>query len=311
MIDMRGTEHAPEVWPSLPLAEWRETLDTLHMWTQIVGKVKLELTPFLNEWWNVALYVTPRGLTTGSIPGGTGIFEIDFDFIDHNLFIRTSRGSIKAMSLIPRSVAAFYAEIMAMISALGIDVTIDPLPVEVPNPVRCDLNETDASYDPEYAERWWRILVQTEMVLQRFRSRFVGKSSPVNFFWGSFDLAHTRFSGRPATPPAGGPHFMQLAEDQENYACGIWPGNATASGLEFGEPAFYAYIYPDPAGFKEATVRPAAAYFDSQFGLFILPYDAVRQSADPAEALLDFLQSTYEAAATYANWDRDALESIP
>jgi hypothetical protein len=299
----KTTVTAVEDWPELPLNAWQDTLDTLHMWTQVVGKVKLELTPFLNEWWNVALTVTARGLTTGPIPAGNRIFEIDFDFIDHTLNVMTNLGEVRALPLVPRTVASLYAELMATLEALGIAVTINPIPCEVPDPIPCDVNETYASYDPEYVVRWWRILVQTELVLQRFRASFFGKSSPILFYWGSFDLGHTRFSGRPADPPAGAPRFFQIAEDQENFACGFWPGNVSAAGITFGEPAFYAYHFPAPEGFNEAPVRPDAAYFDTAMGEFILRYDDARRTASPEDAVLEFFQSSYEAAAAAANWE--------
>jgi hypothetical protein len=305
------TRPSTETWPALPLEAWRETQETLHLWTQVAGKVKLELSPFWNEWWNVAFSVTPRGLTTGTIPAGLGAFAIDFDFVDHTLFVRASDGRTRAMPLIPRSVAGFYAELLAMVRALGIEVAINPISVELPAPIACDLDTAHASYDPESVARWWRIVVQTEQILQRYRSSFVGKSSPINFFWGSFDLSTTRFSGRPASPPAGAPRFLQLAEDQENVACGFWPGNATMSGVAVGEPAFYAYVYPEPPGFAAAPVRPAAAYYDPSLGEFLLRYDDARRADSPEQAILEFFQSTYEAAATLAAWDRTALERIP
>lgn len=294
-------------WPSLPLSAWSETLDTLHLWTQIVGKIKLELTPFLNEWWNVALFVMPRGLTTGPIPFADLVFAIDFDFVDHALTIHTSDGTSRTMPLIPRSVAAFYHELMAMVQSMGIVVTINTLPVELVNPIRFEIDDNHDSYDPAAVQRWWRIMLQTSRVLQVFRSAFMGKNSPIHFFWGSFDLAHTRFSGRPAPLP-GGPPFFQLAEDQENYACGFWPGQTTFAGLTLGEPAFYAYAYPAPAGLAAATVRPGEAFFHAELGEFILPYEAVRRAQSPERAILGFFQSTYEAAATLGGWDRAWLE---
>ena len=300
-----------ERWPALPLNEWRATQETLHLWTQVVGKVKLELTPFINEWWNVAFAVTPRGLTTGPIPVGDGAFSVDFDFVDHALLVRASDGRTRALPLVPRTVAAFYAELLATVRALGIAVAVNPLPVEIPNPISFDVDMAHAAYDPEPVRRWWRIMLQAERVLQRFRSGFVGKSSPVHFFWGSFDLAATRFSGRPATPPAGAPRFVQVAESQENFACGFWPGNATTTGYELGEPAFYAYAYPAPPGFAEATVRPDAARYDPGLGEFLLRYDDVRRAAAPDGAILSFLESTYRAAATLAGWDCKVLEHIP
>lgn len=295
-------------WPDLPFDEWRETQETLHRWTQIVGKVKLELTPFLNEWWNVALSVTAHGLTSGPIPYGRGGFEITFDFIDHNLFIQTSDGRRKCLPLIPRSVADFYAEFFVALRALNIDVEINPMPVEIVDPISCELDWTHASYDADAVHRWWRILLQTDTVLQRYRSSFAGKSSPIMFFWGSFDLTTVRFSGRPASPPEGAPRFLQLAEDQENVACGFWPGNPNYAGVTLGEPAFYAYIYPEPPGFAEAAVRPGEATYNPELGQFILPYRAVRDSPDPGAQILTFFESAYEAAATLAGWDRDALE---
>jgi hypothetical protein len=304
------TVPAAEIWPALPLEDWRETQKTLHLWTQIVGKVKLALSPFWNEWWNIAFAPTPRGLTTGTMPAGAAVLAIDFDFVDHALFVRVSDGRTRAMPLIPRSVAAFYAELLALLGALGIDVAINPVSVELPDPISCDVDTEHASYDPEPVERWWRIMLRTEQVLQRFRSPFVGKSSPIHFFWGSFDLAATRFSGRPAAPPAGAPRFLQLAEDQENFAYGFWPGNATMSGVTLGEPAFYAYAYPEPPGIREAPIDPKAALYHSDLGLFLLRYGDARRAADPAQAILDFFQSTYAATATRATWDRRSLERI-
>lgn len=300
-----------EPWPSLPLRTWQETQETLHLWTQIVGKIKLELTPFLNEWWNVALTVTPRGLTTGAIPAGSGTFAIDFDFIDHTLYIHDSDGHTRSIPLIPRSVASFYGELLETVRAMGIAVEINPLPMEIPNRIRCDLDTGHASYDPDAVERWWSIMTSTERIMQRYRSSFVGKSSPVNFFWGSFDLAATRFSGRSTTPPAGAPLFLQLAETQENFACGFWPGNASMSGVTLGEPAFYAYIYPEPARFKDEPIRPDAAHYDGRLGQFLLPYADIRGAESPEDVVLDFFESAYESAATLAGWDRRSLERTP
>jgi hypothetical protein len=296
-----------ERWPALPYNEWKDTCDTLHMWMQVVGKVKLALTPFLNEWWNVPFYLTVRGMTTGVIPYRERALQIDFDFTEHNLSIDTDDGERKALALIPRTVADFYGDFMDTLRALGIEVTIDPVPTEVPNPIPCDINRVHSSYDPAYVHRWWRIQLETEKVLERYRSGFVGKSSPVHFFWGSFDLNETRFSGRPAPPPQG-PRFFRLSEDQENVAVGFWPGNPNAAGLTFGEPAFYSYIYPAPAGYPDAQVRPDAAYYDTDLGEFILRYEDARRSPDPARAILDFFQSAYEVAADLAGWDRAALE---
>jgi hypothetical protein len=298
----------PTVWPSLPYAAWKETCTTLQLWTQIVGKVQLALTPFLNEWWNVAFHLTARGMTTGLIPYRDRAFEMRFDFIDHNLSIDTDAGATKRLSLVPRTVAAFYAELMGALQALDITVAINPVPCEVPNPIPCDVNETHAAYDAAYVTRWWRIQLHIARVLQVHRSSFAGKSSPIQFFWGSFDLNHTRFSGRPAPVPQGMPRFFQLAEDQENVACGFWPGNPNFAGVELGEPAFYAYIYPEPVGFKSAPVRPDAAHYDARLGEFILPYEDVRRAAEPERVLLEFFQSTYAAAADLAGWDRAVLE---
>jgi hypothetical protein len=304
------SREAESAWPPLPYDDWKDTLHTLHMCMQVVGKVKLALAPFLNEWWQVAFHLTARGMTTGLVPYGEGAFEVVFDFVDHNLFVVTDDGRIKTLSLLPRTVAAFYADFMAVLSALGIDVTIDPVPTEVADPIPFDRNTAYSAYDPDPVNRWWRIQVQTAKVLQRFRSPFIGKSSPINFFWGSFDLSETRFSGRPAPIPDG-PRFYQLSEDQENFAIGFWPGNPNMAGTTLGEPAFYAYIYPDPAGFKEASVQPGTAHYDSRLGEFILLYrDACRADA-PDEAILQFFRSTYEAAATLAGWDRQALERDP
>jgi len=300
-----------ETWPALPYDEWKDTQETLHMWGQIVGKVKLELAPFLNEWWNVAFHLTARGMTTGLIPYRNHAFQVDFDFIDHHLSIQMDNGATRELALVPRSVAEFYGEFMGALRALGIEVTINTLPTEVPNPIPCDVDRMHSSYDPDPVNRWWRIQVQTEKVLQRFRSGFVGKSSPIHFFWGSFDLAHTRFSGRPAPKPEGVPRFFQIAEDQENISFGFWPGNPNTAGAMLGEPAFYSYIYPAPEGYAEATVEPRAAYFDQTLGEFVLRYEDLRRTRTPEDDLLTFFQSTYEAAATRAGWDRATLERSP
>ncbi|HEX9413616.1 MAG TPA: DUF5996 family protein, partial [Ktedonobacterales bacterium] len=297
-----------ERWPALPWDAWSDTCDTLHLWMQIVGKVKLALAPFLNEWWQVAFHLTARGLTTGPIPFRDGLFEVEFDFVDHHLVVRTSDGRRTALALVPRSVADFYQHLMRALGALGIACHINPLPVEVPSAIPLDADQVHAAYDPDYAHRWWLILTQIDGVLQQYCSSFVGKSSPIQFFWGSFDLTETRFSGRPATPPQGAPGFQQLAEDQENMACGFWPGNPSASGVTLGQPAFYAYTYPEPPGFKEASVRPGAAHYDEQLGEFILLYEDVRRAGSPEHALRDFFESTYDAAATLAHWDRGLLE---
>lgn len=297
---------SPEVWPELPLEAWQDTYDTLHMWTQIVGKIRLAQAPMINHWWQVTLSVTCRGLTTAPMPYGTGTFQIDFDFLDHKLLITTSEGAVRSLALAPRSVADFYREVMAALHDLGLDVTIWPVPVEVPDPIPFEQDEQHAHYDPEYAQRFWRILVQADRLFQAFRGRFTGKVSPVQFFWGSFDLALTRFSGRRAPRHPGNPgvadYVTQEAYSHEVSSCGFWPG------AFLGLPAFYAYAYPEPPGFKDYPVQPAEAYYSQELREFLLPYDAVRTAASPDDMLLAFLQSTYEAAADLADWDRAALE---
>jgi Family of unknown function (DUF5996) len=303
MIQQTGERKAAELWPSLPYDAWKETLDTLHMWTQIVGKVRLELSPFLNHWWHVALYVTTRGLTTSAIPYRGGTFEVTFDFLEHNFFMRTSEGTTKVMPLIPRSVAAFYREFMDCLRALGIEVTINTLPSEVQNPIHCDIDEVHASYDPVYAQRFWRVLVQTSTVMQRYRAPFLGKSSPVHFFWGSFDLAVTLFSGRRAPERPGADHMMREAMSHEEISCGFWPGNE-----RFPTPAFYAYTSPSPPGLSTAAIRPQEAFSSQELGEFLLLYEDVRSAPSPEQTLLEFFQSAYEAGATLGQWDREALE---
>lgn len=297
--DMGGAE----LWPALPYEAWRETYQTLHLWTQIVGKVRMELSPFLNHWWHVALYVTPRGLTTSAIPYSGATFEVMFDFIEHTLFIHTSEGTSKALPLIPRSVASFYREFMDCLHALGINVTINTLPSEVRDPIRCDVDEVHASYDPLYAERFWRILAQTANVMQRYRAPFLGKASPVHFFWGSFDLAVTLFSGRPAPASPGVDRIMRESASHEEISSGFWPGNDL---LPF--PAFYAYTSPAPAGLAASPIRPEQAFYRPDLGEFLLLYDDMRNASSPEQALLAFFQSAYEAGATLGQWDREALE---
>jgi hypothetical protein len=292
-----------ELWPALPYQAWKETYETLHMWTQIVGKVRMELSPFLNHWWHVTLYVTPRGLTTSAIPYHGGSFDVTFDFLEHNLFMRTSEGTAKALPLIPRSVAAFYREFMDCLQALGIQVTINTLPSEVANPIRCDEDEMHASYDPLYAQRFWRILTQTATVMQRYRTPFLGKSSPVHFFWGSFDLAVTLFSGRRAPERPGADRMTREAYSHEVISCGFWPGNDL-----FPTPAYYAYTSPEPPGLPTAAIRPQEAFYSRELGEFLLRYEDVRNASSPEEALLAFFQSAYEAGATLGQWDREALE---
>ncbi len=290
-----------EFWPALPLDAWRDTYATLHLWTQIVGKVRLALSPPLNHWWHVALYVSAHGLTTSAIPYGSELFEIEFDFLDHRLGMRTSLGQSRAIPLEPRPVAEFYRAVMSALHELGMAVTINTRPQEFPDPIPFDQDYQHAAYDPEYARRFWRILVSTQAVLNEFRSRFLGKSSPVHFFWGSFDLACTRFSGRAAPPRKGvitGPAYSH-----EVISAGFWPGSGAISG-----PAFYSYTVPSPPGLADEPVRPDAAFWSRDFGEFILMYDDVRRAASPASTLLEFLESTYEAGAKLANWNRRELE---
>jgi len=290
-------------WPDLPLAAWQDTYDTLHMWTQIVGKIRKTLTPLINHWWNVTLYVTSRGLTTSPIPYSDGTFEIFFDFIDHNLSIQTSGGATKLIHLAPKSVADFYREIMAALASLGIQVTIHASPDEVPNPIPFAEDHTHKSYDPEYAHRFWRALATVDVIFKEFRGRFIGKCSAVHFFWGSFDLAVTRFSGRRAPARPGADPITREAYSQEVISAGFWPG-----GGEIAGPAFYAYAAPEPVGFKTAHVRPEAAFYHSGMSEFFLMYDDVRRAASPKTALLDFLQSTYDTGAELGHWDRASLD---
>jgi hypothetical protein len=294
-------------WPALPLAEWKDTYHTLHMWTQIVGKIRLTLTPLVNHWWNTTLYVTPRGLTTSTTTYKGRYFQIDFDFIDHLLLIQTTDRSTKSIALRPRSVADFYQETMAALESLGMPVTIWTTPVEVQDRTPFELDQKHASYDPEYAQRFWRILAEASRVLAEFRSRFVGKVSPVHFFWGAFDLAVTRFSGCTAPSHPGAPNMARFvaveAYSHEVSSCGFWPG-----GGPVNEPAFYAYAYPEPQGFKYYPIQPQEAFYHIEMGEFLLSYDVVRTTKSPDEVLLSFLQSTYEAAATCAKWNRHALE---
>ncbi len=297
-----------EHWPDLPLAEWADTCATLHLWTQVVGKIRLAHAPLINHWWQVPLYVSSRGLTTSAIAYGARSFQLDFDFLAHNLIIQTSDGATAKIALAPRTVADFYAEVMSRLRELGLETRIWTMPVEIPDAIPFDQDRDHASYDPEYAQRFWRILVQADRVCTLFRSRFLGKVSPVHFFWGSFDLAVSRFSGRAAptltsNSPNLGAWVMQEAYSHEVSSCGFWPGNGG-----FGQAAFYSYAYPEPPGFSEAPVRPDAAHYDPDLGQFILPYDAVRKASSPDNDLLDFLQTTYGAAADLAHWDRAALE---
>jgi hypothetical protein len=314
-------------WPALKFSEWQDTLATLHMWTQVVGKIRLEQTPLVNHWWNVPLYVSARGLTTTAMPYRDGrTFEIEFDFIDHQLRIQCSDGATKKLPLRPQSVADFYAEVMAAMHALGLEVKIWTMPVEIPNPIRFEEDHQHASYDPEYANRFWRALEKMEKVFQEFRSRFIGKCSPVHFFWGSFDMAVTRFSGKPAPERPDADLITREAYSHEVISHGFWPGNKDM------EAAFYSYTAPEPAGLADSVtqgkIRPAQAFYNQEMKEFFLLYDDVRtagsdstsgsadspqsgasnSSTSPEQVLMDFCQTTYEAGANLANWDREALE---
>jgi uncharacterized protein DUF5996 len=300
---MSGVGRVEEAWPSLPYEEWKDTYETLHMWTQVVGKIRLALSPMVNHWWQVTLYVTPSGLTTSPIPYGARTFEILFDFIAHTLTVQTSDGATRCMGLYPRSVADFYHELMSILRSLGIEVRINPTPQEVPSPIPCDVDTVHASYDEGYVGRFRRILVQTDRVFKQFRGRFIGKCSPVHFFWGSFDLAVTRFSGRRAPERPGADRITREAYSHECSSAGFWPGSGGVL-----VPAYYAYTVPEPDGLSKARVRPNGAYYDPHMQEFLLPYDDVRNATDPEAALLDFLQTTYAAGADLARWDRPSLE---
>jgi hypothetical protein len=291
-------------WPALPFAQWKDTYATLHMWTQIVGKVRLALSPPVNHYWGCTLYVSSRGLTTSPIPYAHGAFEAQFDFIAHTLEITSTTGQSRSFRLMPRTVAEFYAEFMAALESLGIHVKVWTMPVEVPRPVRFNLDEGHKSYDPEYAHRFWQVLVAADAVFREFRARFIGKCSPVHFFWGSFDLAVTRFSGRRAPERPGADPVTKEAYSHEVISVGFWPGD----GEIIKDAAFYAYAVPQPAGFAEHRVRPPKAFYSQEKSEFLLMYEDLRQSADPDVALLEFCQTTYESGADAAKWDRKELE---
>jgi len=296
-------------WPELPYAAWKDTRDTLHLWTQIVGKIRLALTPWLNHSWHVTLYVTARGLTTSPIPWHGGTFQIDFDFIDHVLWVRTGSGHFRQIMLRPISVAEFFSALMAALHELGIDVHIKMKPSEIVDGIPFDQDTRHASYDTDYANRFWRVLASANEVFRVFRTAFLGKSSPVHFFWGSFDLAVTRFSGRRAPRHPGGVPNLPNSVAQEAYShevssAGFWPGGG--GPIEYA--AFYSYAYPAPDGFALAKVKPPEAFFSKELGEFLLPYDSMRASPDPDAALMEFLQSTYDAAADLGKWDRAALD---
>ena len=299
---------AKAAWPELPYTAWKDTYATLHLWTQIAGKIRLARTPWLNHSWHVVRYVSARGLTTSPIPFGDRSFQLDFDFLDHVLRASVSDGGQKEIALFPRSVADFYADLMRSLAELGIEVRINELPNEIPDAIRFSEDHAHASYDRDYAERHWRVLLQVNRVLHGFRTSFIGKCSPVHFFWGSFDLAVTRFSGRRAPLHPGGVPNLPDAVTQEAYShevssAGFWPGSA---GVEY--PAFYSYAYPEPPGFSAAPIRPKEAFYSNDLREYVLPYDAVRSAPDPDGLLMDFLISTYEAAAVLGKWDRAALE---
>ena len=297
-----------DAWPTLPYREWKDTYETLRLWLQVVGKIRLVQSPWVNHQWHVTLYVTARGLTTSPMPHGTRSFQIDFDFIDHRLFIHASDGASRSLALEPQPVSAFYRKIFSLLDELGLAVTINLKPNELPECIPFDQDELHRAYDAEYAQRFWRALVQTDRVFKAFRSRFAGKCSPVHLFWGSCDLAVTRFSGRRAPAhPGGAPNMpdwlIREAYSHECSSCGFWPGGDSAP-----YPFYFSYAYPAPAGFAEAKIRPAEASYHSGLGEFVLPYDAVRESSAPDAVLLEFLQTTYEAAANLGGWDRAALE---
>ena len=323
------TNSPSEVWPPIPFAEWQETAKTLHMWTQVVGKVRLSLTPWTNHSWHVTLYLTAQGLTTSPIYFGPRALQIDFDFVDHVLRLRTggttsvsseeftgrerarpSIGQEKIIQLAPKSVATFYGEVMMALSELQVPVEINTTPNEVDPAIPFEQNRTDSAYDPEYASRFWRVLLQSDRVFKEFRSEFCGKCSPIHFFWGSFDLAVTRFSGRRAPQHPGGVPHLPDAVTREAYShevssLGFWPGNAMMP-----DPVFYSYAYPEPAGFSGAAVRPSSAGYNLQLKEFVLRYDEMRKAASPDAALLEFAHSTYDAASTLGNWDRAALSEV-
>jgi hypothetical protein len=301
---------AAETWPELSFSAWKDTAATLHMWTQVVGKIRLAFTPWTNHSWHVTLYVTARGLTTSPIYAGPAAFQIDFDFIDHVLRIRKIDGTEKIIKLSPKSVAQFYEEVRAALRAIGVAVEINTTPNEVDPAIPFEEDEKHSAYDPDYANRFWRVLLQSDRVFKEFRSDFCGKCSPIHFFWGSFDLAVTRFSGRRAPKHPGGVPHLPDAVTREAYShevssLGFWPG-----GEMKPEPVFYSYAYPEPAGFADARVKPKEAHYFAPMKEFLLPYDAVRLAGAPDTALLEFAQSTYDAASTLGNWDRAALTEV-
>ena len=300
---------ARDAWPELPPLEvWQATRDTVHMWTQIVGKTRLAAAPPVNHWWHVPFYVTARGIHTSPMPAGSRTFDVEFDFVDHQLVVRTNDGANRTLALVPRAVADFYERFQGLLRELNIEVPIWPEPVEVETAIPFPADREHSAYDADTMQRFWRALVQADRVVKAFRGRFLGKVSPVHFFWGGFDLACTRFSGRPAPPhPGGVPHVadrvMHEAYSHEVSSCGFWAG-----GRGIGEAAFYSYGYPEPDGFKEAAVTPADAFYHRELGEFVLPYESVRTASDPDATLMGFLQTTYDAAADRGGWDRATLE---
>jgi hypothetical protein len=289
-------------WPALPYDEWRDTRDTLHMYTQVVGKIRLALSPFEPQWANVPLYVTARGLTTSPVPSGVRAFDIEFDLVDHRLVLRSSDGGVEQFRLRPRAVSDFFADVMAALARLGVDVTISPGPSEVPDPIPFAEDRTHQSYEPEQANRFFRVLSAVDVVLKEHRSRFNGKAPPVHFFWGSFDLVGARFSGRSATPPPGADTIARYGGDAEQICGGFWPGHAG-----FPSAAFFAYGYPKPGGIEDAPIKPAGAAWDAEIGEFVFPYEAMRATPDPRRALLDFLESTYDACAQRLGWSPELI----
>jgi hypothetical protein len=300
---MSGVAGSEAEWPALPWSEWADTANTLHIWTQIVGKTRLALTPLQNHWWNVPLYVTARGLGTSAMTYGEDVLDIEFDFVAHVLHIRQGTGRNRVLPLKPQTVAEFYRAYMDCLKELGVEVTIWPMPVEVANPIRFDLDTEHQSYDAEYAHRFWQVLVSTERIFRQWGTGFLGKVSPVHFFWGSFDLAVTRFSGRPAPSRPGADLIQREAYSHEVISAGFWPGNGG-----YGAAAFYCYAAPVPDGLTEKKVLPGAAGWDKALGEFIFKYDAVLKQASPDRALLEFVESAYAAGADAAKWDRAALE---
>ena len=300
---IRSRASDKEVLPALPFDSWKDTLATLHMWSQLVGKVRLKLCPLVNHWWNVPFYVTARGMTTSAMPYERRAIEVQFDFVDHNILIETSEGRAVALALEPQSVADFYKKFMAALGELGVSVRIWTTPCEIPNPTPFEKDYVHSAYDPEAAHKFWRILVWVDQIFKEFRAGFQGKASPVHFFWGSFDLAVTRFSGRPAPERPGADSITREAYSHEVSSAGFWPGGGDIKG-----PAFYSYAAPEPPGFREQRVRPQAAFYHPQLKEFLLMYDDVRTAPSPKDALMDFLQSTYNAAADLGKWDRKNLE---